>query len=168
MNMKDNHAEFEPIRGSVTILVIKLFLILFFIDVAHSLLSIFLFDLPLLKGVHYQLVTVMFFTHTIKNIIEIYFVIWIVLNWISSVYYLTEKNIIKRTGIFQTNEQIYDLKKIRSVEVNQGFIGKLLNYGDITIQTSASGGYQHEIYLTGIANPEKYREIFKHCLEITT
>jgi len=110
----------------------------------------------------------MFITHTVKNILEIYLVIWIVLKWIHNVYYLTEKNIIKRSGILNTDEQIFDLKRIRSVDIHQGFIGKLLNYGDITIQTSASGGYQQDIYLTGISYPEKYKELFKHCLEITT
>lgn len=166
--MEQKNHTFEPIRGSVSVLIIKLFVVMFLVDTAYSLISIFVFDLELLQRIHYQLAMILFVAHFIKNAFSIYLVISIVLSWIGRVYYLTDKNLIKREGVFNIKEKIYDLKIVRSVSVDQGIFGKLLNYGDISITTSASGGYNDEIYLLGISQPEKYREIFKHCLEVTT
>ncbi len=166
--MEQNNHTFEPIRGSTAVLIMKLFTVMFLIDTAYSLINIFAFDLQLLQQFHYQLVTILFIGHFFKNAFSIYLVLAIVLNWISRVYYLTDKHLIKREGIISIKEKIYDLKIIRSISVDQGLFGKLFNYGNITITTSASGGYNDEIYLSGISQPEKYREIFKHFLEITT
>lgn len=57
------------------------------------------------------------------------------------------------------------MKNLRSFEVNQGFFEKLFHYGTITLTTSASGGYNDEIYLYEVDHPEKYKEFFERCLE---
>ncbi len=166
--MEQKNHTFEPIRGSVSVLIIKLFSVMFIIDTIYSIISIFVFDIQLLQQFHYQLATILFIAHFFKNIFSLYLVIMVVLSWISRVYFLTDKQLISRDGIINIKEKIYDLKIIRSVTVDQGLFGKLFNYGDITITTSASGGYNDEISLISISQPEKYREVLKHCLEVTT
>lgn len=166
--MDKNIHTFEPIRVSVAVLIMRLFIVMFLVDTVYSLINIFVFDLQLLQQFHYQLATILFVAHFFKNALSLYLVITIVLNWISKVYYLTDKYLVRREGIIHIKEKIYDLKIIRSISVNQGIIGKLFHYGDIAITTSASGGYNDKIYLTSISQPEKYREIFKQCLEVTT
>lgn len=158
--------EFEPIRSSVSILVLRLFLILFLIDTLYSSLTFFLFRLPSLQDWHYELIGVLFITHFLKNLLSVFFVLKIVLTWVSTIYYVTDKYIMKHEGIFSLREKIYDLKHVLSVTVQQDMIAKIFNYGDIHIRTSGLGSTTEDIYITGVSNPEKYREIFKHCLEV--
>lgn len=167
MNQHDHSHEFEPIRGSVSLLVFRLFLILFFIDTSYSLLTLFVFELEIFQNYHYQLIGILFLAHFIKNAFSIYLVLSIVLKWVSIVYFVTDKYIMQREGVLSTKEKIYDLKNIKSVTVQQGLIGKLFHYGDIQISSHGLGGKTENIYISDVSNPEKYKEIFKHCLEVT-
>jgi len=36
-----------------------------------------------------------------------------------------------------------------------------LSYGNITLKTSASGGFQGDIIMMGISNPQKYEKLLK-------
>ncbi len=156
----------EPIRGSTILLVMQILFVMFIIDTFYSLLMYFLFQVDMLKNLHYALIGLLFIGHFLKNILEISFVVKHILNWANKVYYISDQHVTIKEGIFNIREKIYDLKIMRSVSVNQGWIGKLLRYGDITITTSASGGYNDEIDLVGISHPENYKGLFKHCLEV--
>lgn len=90
----------------------------------------------------------------------------IVLKWMSTIYILQEKQLVMRFGIFNATEKMYDLRNIRNVSINQNILGKLFNYGDLVIITSASGGYQEKIYLSGITNPKKYKHHLQECFEL--
>lgn len=89
----------------------------------------------------------------------------LILKWVSTTYILNNQLLIKREGIINIIEKIYDLKTIRSISIKQGLIGKLFNFGDLTIKTSASGGYQEEIYIMGITNPAKYKANLQLCID---
>jgi uncharacterized membrane protein YdbT with pleckstrin-like domain len=163
--MTDKQFIHEPIRSSVLILILRLFLVMFVVDAIYSIAEIYFIDLDVAIGIHRFIVNTMFVTHILKNIMLIYFVISIVSKWISNVYYVTETYLIKHEGILNIKEKIIDLKNLRSVFVNQGFFGKLFHNGTITLTTSASGGYSDEINLTDVNRPEKYKDFFQHCLE---
>lgn len=165
MNMTDKQFIHEPIRSSILILMLRLFLVMFVVDVIYSVAEIYFLDLDASIGIHRFIINAMFVTHIVKNIMLIYFVISIVSKWISNVYYVTETYLIKHEGILNNKEKIIDLKNLRSVTVNQGFFGKLFHNGTITLTTSASGGYSDEINLTEVDRPEKYKEFFQLCLE---
>lgn len=166
--MKQNNKQIiETMHGSIALLVIRLFIVLFVIDTAHSLLSLFIFDLPLLNAFHIELTLLMFITHIIKNAFEIYIVISMVLSWSHNTYSITDRQIIHKRGVLHIKENVYDIKTVRAVEVNQGIIGKMLNYGDIVIKTSASGGYQDNINLIGIPHPHEFKNTLTHCIEIS-
>ncbi len=164
---KGGQSIIETMHGSISLLVIRLFIVLFVIDTVHSLLSLFIFDLPLLNEFHLELTLLMFVTHVIKNAFEIYIVISMVLSWSHNTYSITDRQIIHKQGVLNMKEYVYDIKTVRAVEVNQGIIGKMLNYGDIVIKTSASGGYQDNIYLSGIPRPHEFKDILAHCIEIS-
>lgn len=164
---KSNKPIIETVHGSISLLVIRLFIVLFVIDSAHSLLSLFVFDLPLLNEFHIELTLLMFITHVIKNVFEIYVVISMVLSWAHNTYSITARQIIHKQGVLNIKENVYDIKTVRAITVKQGLFGKILNYGDIAIKTSASGGYQDDIFLTGIPRPHEYKELLKHCIEIS-
>ncbi len=64
-------------------------------------------------------------------------------------------------GIMSAKEEVVLVDNIRSISVTQSFLGKLLNYGDITLRTSVSGGDQGDVILRQIDSPSKYEEIIK-------
>lgn len=158
----------EPIRSSVLILILRLFLVMFVVDTIYSIAEIYFLDLDVSLDIHRLITTGMFIAHFFKNMLLIYLVLSIITKWISNLCYLTNKYLVKHEGILNIKEKMIDLKNLRSVTVNQGFLGKLFNYGNITLTTSASGGYAEEIYLSEIDNPEKYNEFFQDCLEKAT
>lgn len=169
MNTRKDEAvsdnKIEPIRGSIAMLIFRLFLIMFLIDTLYSVLNYYIFQSSLFQNIHPLLIVGVFIAHFAKNIIEIYFVLAVVINWASKTFYLSDKHIVERSGIINVKEKIYDLKIVRSVQISQGLLGKLCNYGDIVINTSSIGGYSEKIYLTGISKPEEYEELLKHCID---
>ena len=155
----------EPIRSSVLILIIRLFSVMFLIDIIYSVAEIYFIDLNVSAEIHQFIINTMFVTHIIKNIFLIYFVLYIITKWIGNLYYITEKYLVKHEGILNLKEKIIDLKNLRAFTIDQGFLEKLFHYGNITLTTSASGGYNDEIYLFEVDHPEKYKEFFQNCLE---
>ncbi len=78
------------------------------------------------------------------------------MGWLGSSYFVADTHLVKRNGVFNIIEKIYDLDNIRSVSVHQGVIGKLFHFGDVIIEISASGGYMDQIILVGLDSPEKF------------
>ena len=155
--------EGEPIRSSLVILILRVFLLM----TLYSVITYFSFRFNLFQDAHYFLVIVLSITHFIKNFFEIYMVLSIVLIWVGNTHTITGSHIVERRGILNIKEQMFDLKNIRSVTTEQGWFGKLFHYGNIIIQTSASGGYNEKINLTGISHPEKYGTILKKFINPT-
>jgi len=59
-------------------------------------------------------------------------------------------------GIISRKIQRIEYRHIRSVNVNQGFIGRLLNFGLVEISTAATEG--GDLNFHGVANPTKIQE----------
>lgn len=158
----ERHYAPEPIRGSIAILAIRVLLILFLLDGLYGF-AFYTFTLGIILpfDLHHHLSVVFFLLQIVKNFVQTALFLNVGLTWANNIYYLTERHIIKRSGIFTTSEEIYQYSNIRSVMINQSFIGKLLNYGDIYLKTSASGGYQGDIVISGIENPKKYKSILE-------
>ncbi len=156
----------EPIRENIFILVVKIFLTMFLFNTVFFALELFVLRIDFPADYHSFITIALFFGHIVKSFLEIYFVINILLKWLGNVYFFdfADKKLVKREGLINTHEKIYDLKIIRSIEIEQDFIGRLFHYGNIIITTSASGGYSDRIYLNGIPHPEKNKEMLKECL----
>ena len=70
---------------------------------------------------------------------------------------LTTRRITQRRGSILTgNETSMSLENITNVDVNVSLLGRILNYGDITIQSAGSNAA--EIQAKRLAAPEKLRE----------
>ncbi len=61
-----------------------------------------------------------------------------------------------RGSILTTNETSMSLENITDVEVNMSALGRLFNYGDISIQTAGSSGA--EIQADRLTNPNTLRD----------
>lgn len=151
----------EPIRASVATLAIQLVSLLIFTDLVYSVINFFLMKIYFLQGVlpfdtHRYIVFILAMLHIGKSIFQVIFVLKFVMKWIGNSYFIAEAHLVKRSGIMSVIEKTYDLDNVRSVTVNQGILGKLFHFGDVVIETSASGGYMDQIILTGVANPEQF------------
>ncbi len=164
-NHEEGKCEHAPIRGSYTIFVAKLLLTLFLFEIIYAAIFYFLtlgvffpFDL------HHHISVGILILEVMKILIQVFLIFYVTLSWTSNVYYINGKHLIKRSGILNTEEDIYEFDTVRSIAVNQSFLGRLFHYGDIYLKTSASGGYQVIVTMTGIQNPHKYEQMIKQCL----
>lgn len=86
------------------------------------------------------------------------------MHWASTLYFIDQNQLFKRTGILSVTEQAYELANIRSVKVHQSPIEKIFHFGNIEIETSASGGYMEKVTLQEISDPQKYERKLLHTV----
>jgi len=155
--------DLEPIRGSVVVLVIKLAVLLVIFELAYALADyIVTLGIPLPFDLHHHVELALFIVQAVKIIFELYLIANVTLSWANNTYLIAGKHIIRRRGILHAEEDVFHFDNIRSISINQSFLGKIFNYGDITLKTSASGGYQGDVVMVGIANPKKYEEVLSN------
>ena len=75
---------------------------------------------------------------------------------------VTNKRVIVKTGFITRRTVELNLQKVESVQVEQGLMGRMLNYGTIVI----AGGCNPFAPLAGIANPLGFRRAFLEAQEI--
>jgi uncharacterized membrane protein YdbT with pleckstrin-like domain len=64
-------------------------------------------------------------------------------------YALTTNRVIAKTGLISRNTQEMKLNKIENVTINQSILGRILNFGSITISGTGSG----KVFIKSIVNP---------------
>lgn len=67
---------------------------------------------------------------------------------------LTNRRIITKRGLIARDTVEMNLGKVESVRVNQGLLGRILNYGDVTVVGTGASPEP----LRGIANPLELRK----------
>lgn len=153
----------EPIRGSVFILAVKYILLLFIFDGIYELIYYFLnvqFLIP--YDFHHHLSVGFFILLITKFIIQAYLIMFITLSWANNMYYLTDKYLVKKSGILGRNEEKYLFDAVFSTSINRSFAGQIFGYGDLQITVNA-GNDKRELILSGIADPFKYEQMLKEC-----
>lgn len=165
--MNDTVNTIAPIRQSFFIFVIKLFCSLFLIDTLYAVMGLLVLQFGIPQDYHYNLFIIFIIVHVLKNLLQMYIALKVVFGWVSRVWYIHGKQLIKREGILHMQETVYDLSIIRSIDIDQDFLGKLLHYGSIDLTTSASGGYNEHIILKDISEPETCAEAVKKNLSFS-
>jgi len=69
--------------------------------------------------------------------------IWLVfryLEWKNTIYALTDRRVIVKSGIIRINHNEAPVNNIQNVFLRQGIIGRILDYGDIYISTAGIMG----------------------------
>jgi len=79
----------------------------------------------------------------------------------SASWSVTSDRIIERRGILASNRREMELADIRSVEVSQRVLQRILRLGDVTIASAASADFM--IRLTDIANPSAIAETVRQA-----
>ena len=108
----------------------------------------------------------MFFWPAILTFLLVFPIVWLIYRII---IYATDECVITsqkfniRTGIFSKQEMSSPLDKINNVYFQQGFIGRIFNYGDIVIQSAANFG---GISYTYVSNPAQIKATLDNAIEI--
>lgn len=75
---------------------------------------------------------------------------------------LTDRRIITKRGLVSRDTVEMNLNKVESVQVNQGLMGRILNYGDVTVVGTGSSLEP----LRGIATPLELRKKLGEVVEV--
>jgi membrane protein YdbS with pleckstrin-like domain len=85
-----------------------------------------------------------------------------VIQWRNEDYYLTNKRVIIRRGIFRQESQSVFLRDVHSIRTHYGLLDRLFGSGDIYINYSVYGHGKHRrtngYFLMNLAEPEQLRE----------
>ncbi len=136
------------VRQSISILIIRLIVLELVIT------TIFLFSCGVLicqiNPIIHQGSTIIF------SIIKLVLVIYLILLWLTEYYEIKSDMIIHRRGIFFIKETRHPFEYIREVDFEQSLLGRLLNYGTISIFNWQTKKFHH-LYM--IHNPTRYYSI---------
>ena len=85
-----------------------------------------------------------------------------VIQWRNEDYYLTNKRVIIRRGIFRQESQSVFLRDVHSIRTHYGLLDRLFGSGDIYINYAVHGHGKHRrtsgYFLMNLAEPEQLRE----------
>ncbi len=84
----------------------------------------------------------------------------VLITFLTSEFGVTNKRIIAKTGFIRRNSIEILLKKVEGIKVNQGILGRIFNYGTITV--SGTGGAQDPF--KKISCPLTLRNQVQSCL----
>jgi uncharacterized membrane protein YdbT with pleckstrin-like domain len=77
-----------------------------------------------------------------------------VLIWWNRKYVITSRRVIQLSGVISKNVTDSSLEKVNDVKLNQSFLGRLFDYGDIEIMTASELGVNK---IRRIAGPIRYK-----------
>jgi uncharacterized membrane protein YdbT with pleckstrin-like domain len=155
---------FHHIRGSVILLLLRIFFSLFIVDTFYASVLIYFLLSDFATDYHAFVFSLLWILHTAKFILQAYVIIFLIIRWATTTYYIHDHELVRYQGAMQPSETIYELNFIKSVDVSESWLGRLLNYGDVMLAISSSG-YRQDVKLQGIADPIKYERIFRHYME---
>ena len=133
---------------------------MFLIDTLYAILLMAIIFGGINQVYFQSTVTVLSILHFAKFFIEGVLVLRIVAEALTTQYYITETELISVVGIFNQHEKVYDLTKLRTIEVHESWLGRNLQYGDIHL-IIASSGLSENIWLRGIRNAHQYERLIR-------
>ncbi len=156
----------EPIRESLILFIIKIAAVLIVTDTIYAalnfvLLQAFFLNHVLPLNLHAFAPYILTILHLAKTVFQIWGISSIVSQWVGNSYQITKRHLVHNMGIMNYTEKIYDLNIIRSISIQQSWIGKIFKYGTVNIEISASGGYTDKVTLFGVPNPQQYENMLR-------
>lgn len=84
--------------------------------------------------------------------------VYVILQWLNEYYEITPEAVVHKKGIIFRKTEIYELSKVRMIDVEDSFLGEIFNYATITLYDLRLRKYM-DMYL--IHNPQRYAKILK-------
>ena len=152
------------IRQSLFLLCARIFFTVFLLDTVYGAILLFVVFTPL--GEQYQAFLLPGFSvlHSLRFIIEVSLILFLVIEWSTNSFYLTKHQLIHHGGFLKVEENSYELTHVRSVQLRQSILGRIFNYGNILVILAVSG-YHEEVLLRSIIEPKKYERILREYIE---
>ncbi len=146
------------LHQSIFFLVTKIIILEILFDGIHAVIRLpeIYFNLP--AHIKLGLIPYYFIVFLLLSTIRVIIIARIALNWISTAYEIGKTEIKFHTGIFHTHEKVFSCAHMHEIEYEQGFLGKLFNFGSIEIHNPA---IKEKIILYNIPNPKKYEQLIK-------
>ena len=156
----------EPIRESLILFIIKIASVLIITDTIYAALNFILLQAFFLNHVlplnlHEFAPYILTILHLAKTVLQVWGISSIVFQWVGNSYQITKRHLVHTMGVMNCTEKIYDLNIIRSISIQQSWIGKIFKYGTVNIEISASGGYTDQVTLFGVSNPQQYENMLR-------
>jgi predicted membrane protein len=151
------------IRGSVLLLVLRIAGLLFLIETIFALFIWIALSSNIAQSYYNIVLSTLLFGHTVKFVFELGAIGAAIFPWAVTQYYLSQHQLIKYVGFLHSDEKFYELGDVRSIELRQSWLGKIVNYGTITINFSSSG-FHEIVHMNGIYDPKKYERILRQYL----
>lgn len=85
-----------------------------------------------------------------------------VLIWSNKQYIITTRRVIQTSGVLNRHVMDSSLEKVNDIKLEQSFIGRILNYGDVEILTASEAGSN---VFRRIANPTGFKKALLNARE---
>jgi uncharacterized membrane protein YdbT with pleckstrin-like domain len=96
-------------------------------------------------------------------LLEATILIYIFLQWAYDKFEVKDTKIIFKKGIIRREKAVHSLKNIESIEVKQGWLGLIFDYGDVSLFSPL---LKEKIVMKKISDPEKYAHILRKVLDM--
>ena len=90
--------------------------------------------------------------------IKILIMVFVIVEWLNEYYEITPTEVIHKKGLVFRREERNKIEHLGSVKMDQGVIGRILNFGTIKLYNWAT---EKNVQLYLIHNPRKYRHILR-------
>jgi uncharacterized membrane protein YdbT with pleckstrin-like domain len=149
----------KPIRRSLIILITRIILVLFVTDTLYAFL--------LLANVAGYIPTDLIFSYgvflwiiyTAKYLLLTYAIVKMVIDWVGTLYYVTNGHLIRQRGMLHITETVFQLADIDSAVMSQSWLGRMFNFGDVTIEFTVARQKEF-VNLYAINDPQRYEDLF--------
>jgi uncharacterized membrane protein YdbT with pleckstrin-like domain len=155
----------EHLQPSVLVIVLRLLGVIFLLDTAMAVVIAGFYALNNAHEWHNAYIGFLLLAHTFKYIVITVTVVKLFADWAGRAYYLTGHHLVERLGLVNTTETTYELSQVKSVVVQQAWLGRHFNYGTIKLKF-AGGGKQTDLLLRDIHNPSRYKEYFDQYMQV--
>ena len=149
------------IKRSITLFVFRVILLELFFELIYltwrTLVHFFPFSIE--TTISLNIVSIIFFIILI-TIIQNIILIYIALRWANNYYELKEDEVIQITGIISKTKKAYPVSDIQSITLQQGFMGRLFNYGNISFYIPTLG---HDLNFNEVSDPQEFIELIKNA-----
>ncbi len=89
--------------------------------------------------------------HFILNVLYGWLLLYVILSWVFEYAVIKPDSIVTRKGIIFSDENVYQIEDVKTIEIIQGAIGKIFHIG--TVHFYAFRAQKH-IYLRGVSQPD--------------
>ncbi len=162
-------AQEEALKESVLIsrnpvaIIIRLMSLLVLLDLAFLVVV----GALAFVGLGPRLIFLIFFIFLVIKIFALAFLVFsVLLPWANTGYYLTETHLERKrlNKNITTDEITYELRNIEGVRMHQGMLGRIFDYGDITLQMMTDKPKKIEIH--DIKDPSHYKNVFDKYISV--